>query len=752
MKLRSQMLLAGVLTLAVPLVGWQSVKQLYSALQQTRIDEQTLRVANMRLAFADISDIRSALDSGWATSVDNDWYAESSAYPIYIDGYDDDWQTLVNTPYQFPDENGDSDSGTSVRVARYEDSMYLFVTVIDEELVHHRPPVLLIDAGEGEQPDRKTRLVNGDSIELLVESRTDSKVDGDWQHGLFRTIAPGPVEAVTASDSAYQPGRYTPSGTTILNWQGAWVDTNDGFQLELMLPLPASGSRVGIAVVDVDFPGEARVRWTGSVSPSDMARVHRKRVDPSELAFGLLFHDSVVARNRMKAWTMPGGRARLFDVHGRLLADVNNLYAQELSEDEALAAAHSSEGLWDAILLRVFAFFVAGDLPLLSETRSTPVSLTLSEARRALVLAGAPVTSRYVTDENDRVLGTLAPIGSEPQRGYLLFESNEEHSSAYAGSELARLFSLLLLVSLMAGCGLLIFALVLFSRIRSLSLEAQHAVSADGRVRGLPGSDAQDEIGDLSRKLSTLLARSAAYTHYLEALSSRLSHELRTPLSVVRTSIENLDRDKLDEQSLMLIDRASGGAEHLGSIIKALVESTRLEQTVQLADMQRINLAQWMSGSLTRYQQVYPDKQFQLNPSIVPEVFVTASPELLSQAFDKLVDNAVGFSESGVITLNLRVKPFAGEPVRARGAAPGYVQLLVANQGAPVTDTVLAQLFEPMFSARENSGTSHSDRLHLGLGLYIVKMIAEAHDGNVQAYNENGRVLIGMRLPLVVPQ
>ncbi len=96
MKLRSQMLLAGVLTLAVPLVGWQSVKQLYSALQQTRIDEQTLKVANMRLALSEASDIGDALASGQATTIDKDWYAESTPYPVFIDGYDDDWQTLVS--------------------------------------------------------------------------------------------------------------------------------------------------------------------------------------------------------------------------------------------------------------------------------------------------------------------------------------------------------------------------------------------------------------------------------------------------------------------------------------------------------------------------------------------------------------------------------------------------------------------------------------------------------------------------------
>lgn len=732
MKLRSQMLLAAAMTLVVPLVGWQSVKQLYTALQQTRIDEQTLKVANMRLALSEAQDVNQVLNSGLHTVGDRDWYAQTSPYALFVDGYEDDWQTLSTDTFNYSLAT-ESDLQLSVRVARYEQSLHLFVNVSDDSVVYHTPPRLDADAGEGELPTIESQLVNGDSVELLIEQPSTSAAGGlnlreestRWQHGIFRAIAPGPIGALAGL-----------TDDTLDEWQGTWIKTVGGYQLEIKVPLPASGSMIGLSVVDLDAAGEARNIWAGVMSPRVMRRAYRQQINARELNGAVLFHDSDVASQRLTSWATPGARARLFDAHGRLMADVDNLYVRELPEDEAIDAAGSSDGLWNAILLRVFAFFVAGDLPLLPETRTTNVTLALDEERRASVVDEQSLTTRYVTQENDRVLGTLAPIGQDPRRGYLLFESNEEHTSAYAGSQLARLFSLLLLVSLLAGTGLLIFALVLSSRIRRLSREAQHAVAADGRVRGLPGSDAQDEIGDLSRKLSTLLARSAAYTQYLEALSSRLSHELRTPLSVVRTSLENLDMATLDSQSRQLIDRASGGADQLSAIIKALVESTRLEQTVQMADRQQVNLSEWLAGSLARYQQVYPDNQFSLNPASLSEVSIMVSPELLSQAFDKLVDNAVSFSgEQQAIVLGLGKQP---------DASADSVSLVVANQGPALDKPTLDQLFEPMFSNRDKTG---ADR-HLGLGLYIVKMIAEAHDGTVFARNEDSWVIIGMRLPV----
>ena len=737
MKLRSQMLLAGALTLAVPLVGWQSVKQLYSALQQTRIDEQTLKVANMRLALSEAAPVNNGLLQAQRTAGSKDWYAQTSPYPIFVDGYADDWQELAGDVLRYGVATDDapvaSELSVTIRSARIQQTLYVFVTVVDDQLQFHEPPRWLADAGEGELPDSQTQLVNGDSVELLVQDTT-----GRWRHGLFRAIAPGNVSALSASRQRVDEHRVLAAGQTLEDWEGAWVISNEGYHLEISLPLPPSGSAIGLAVMDVDAPLQPRTSWAGTLAPQAMKQVVQDSTAPSQVQAGLLFYDNPDAQAYLERWTTAGVRARLFDVHGRLLADVNNLYAKGESPDELDDSAYSLNGLWDAILLRVFAFFVAGDLPLLPETRNSPITLNLAADRRDTLIDDTPVTSRYVTDENDRVLGTLAPIGADPRRGYLLFEANEEHASAYAGSQLARLFSLLLLVSLLAGSGLLIFALVLSSRIRRLSQQAQLAIADDGRVRGLPGSEANDEIGDLSRKLSSLLSRSAAYTQYLEALASRLSHELRTPLSVVRTSIENLDRDSMDEQSRRLLDRASGGAEHLSSIIKALVESTRLEQSVQLADRETVNLCDWLAGCQARYEQVYPMTEFRVLPDPPAALSITASPELLQQAFDKLVDNAVSYATADPVIFHLRMDVDS----QAR-----QVFLGVANQGEPVDESRLAQWFEPMYSERDVEPES----LHLGLGLYIVRMIANAHGGTAYAQNRTDRhqqnwVHVGLRL------
>jgi len=713
------MLLAGALTLAVPVIGWQSVKQLDESLRQTRVDAQSLKVANARLALAEADALRKVLQLSRTKATSTDLYAEAANFPMFVDGYADEWQNLSSPVLTYKNDIDE----LRVRLATRGSRLYLFADVRDNEVVYHKPPAPRFDLAEGETLDRQAMLVNGDAVELLI---TDSR--NQLEHALFRTVAPGPIVGISASknnkghDASRQLARY----------KGFWVATPQGFHLELSMPLPPPSSVMALAFVDVDAPGESRTRWLGTLDPLSMAAWH---AGDSADTPGNVFYASQIAGERLSPWVTRGTRARLFDRQGRLLSDINSLYEKTEEEYEYDPALR---GFFNAILFRIFAYFVAD-----AQVNGQPFKLTdglhlPSEDVEALAKKQAE-TKHYVTQERDAVLGTLVPVGGDEPNGFLLFESNEDLASAYSASSVARLFSLLTLVSLLAGLVLLVYASLLSMRIRSLSRLATRAVAEDGRVRGLPQSDAKDEIGDLSRKLSALLERSANYTKYLEALSSRLSHELRTPLSVVKTSIENMDRDRLDAETVRLIDRASGGADQLGAIIRALVESTRLEQTVQQSQMQFVDLLEWFKGSLVRYKQVYPYTRITTQVTYASErpekLEVYAAAELLLQAFDKLVNNAVGFSNDNAIILLL-------ESFVENGRMK--VLLAVANNGPPIPSEFQAQLFDPMFSDRAND----DGELHMGLGLYIVRMIAEAHRGRVYSRNTGAGVEVGLIIPL----
>jgi signal transduction histidine kinase len=97
------------------------------------------------------------------------------------------------------------------------------------------------------------------------------------------------------------------------------------------------------------------------------------------------------------------------------------------------------------------------------------------------------------------------------------------------------------------------------------------------------------------------------------------------------------------------------------------------------------------------------------------------APELIAQALDKLVDNARSFApEHGWIRIAL-----------ARG--DDGARITVTNSGPLLPPALQDRLFESLVSLRPSSASDTAP--HLGLGLYVVRLIAEAHRGRASARN-----------------
>jgi signal transduction histidine kinase len=112
---------------------------------------------------------------------------------------------------------------------------------------------------------------------------------------------------------------------------------------------------------------------------------------------------------------------------------------------------------------------------------------------------------------------------------------------------------------------------------------------------------------------------------------------------------------------------------------------------------------------------------------------IDCAPDLLAQALDKLVDNA--FSLIG---------PQDSVRIELRKASDAY-ELAVSNTGTVLPDDFKERLFDSLVSLRQKRGAEP----HLGLGLYIVRLVVAAHAGEVTARNlpDGAGVEFLIRLP-----
>ena len=233
-------------------------------------------------------------------------------------------------------------------------------------------------------------------------------------------------------------------------------------------------------------------------------------------------------------------------------------------------------------------------------------------------------------------------------------------------------------------------------------------------------SRASDEIGDLSRSFGDLLRRLGQYNRYLETMSGKLSHELKTPLSVVRSSLDNLEQDRQDLQHNTYIQRAREGLERLHGILTRLSEATRLEQALQSAERERFDLCSVVNGCVHGYRIAFPAYNWELDIRASSAV-IAGVPDLICQMLDKLIGNAMDFSEQGspiIVTVKTDDKSAILE---------------ISNAGAPLPEEMQDQIFESLVSIRNG----RDKEPHLGLGLYIVRLIVEYHNGKIAAMNRD---------------
>ena len=512
---------------------------------------------------------------------------------------------------------------------------------------------------------------------------------------LFAAEAPGPVIALLRSAFGFGPE------PTV---QARWQDVAGGYQVEARIPVNLLGTHLGINVINTASEREAGVRsssFAGQV-PGPFVTISP---DLTRLAERLV---------------QPGTRMLITDRNGWRIAAVG-------SPGTAVQPAKGAVSNWLRIAYK--ALVEPGTEPAFAEPDPS------GRERQPYITAaldGRSSESWFRSLDSGRAIVAVAePVsGNGDTIGTVVLQQGTDAILSLRNEGLARLMNVTIVTTLLVAAGLLGYATWLSRRIRRLSLAAEKAVEGTAIKTALPSAGSGDEIGDLSRSFSYVLGQLADYNEYLRSLASKLSHELRTPLAIVTSSLENLEHEGLRGAPAEYTARAKDGAERLRRILNAMSEASRVEELMEHAEPEVFDLESVVSPTVDAYRDVYPDRRFDFDCS-AGATTVRGSPELLIQMLDKLVDNAADFSNAGD---TIRISVDADDA----GAV-----LSVHNPGPPLPERMRSQLFDSMVSVRATG----SDK-HLGLGLYVAKLIAEGHGGRITAENAGDGVRFSVVLPV----
>lgn len=571
-------------------------------------------------------------------------------------------------------------------VSRYEETLYVLLQVKDDKLVYQKV----------DQPDS----IDNDHVMLVLTDR-----NGQLEHYYFSPTAPGKIRPFTYQTSWDEFHDEYRSIEYVTYISGEWQASANGYNLELAIPINLLGDRLGFVVTDSRGNGVISLGTAGTDTASKPGRLLQSSREIRQILNGL--------------GQLEGRRIWVLNNQAQVLASNGSL-------DKVMASANHN--IFYSLILPPVSTRIRDDLAGKSRLQGEEIKQALS--------GNTETRWRSSPDGKAVIVSAATPVWVKNEvRGVVVVEESSSGIQMLRRNAMASLFNKTLLIFAVVTSLLLLFATRLSSRIKRLSQQAKAAIDEHGRVVGDFQADvSNDEIGELSRNYAAMLARLREYNHYLENMAGRLSHELRTPIAVVQSSLEQLQSTEPADDARQYLLRARQGMERLSLILSRLSEATRLEQAMQSAENQLTNINGLLSNCTEGYRLAYPDSKFELS-LVDKELNSVIAPDLFVQMLDKLIANAVDFSlHEKAIELRLQT-------------SEDRWQIQIINYGSTLPEDMEDQLFNSMISVRQQKT---GDDPHLGLGLHIVRLIAEYFGGNVTAQDlhENIGVSFIVDLPI----
>ena len=278
------------------------------------------------------------------------------------------------------------------------------------------------------------------------------------------------------------------------------------------------------------------------------------------------------------------------------------------------------------------------------------------------------------------------------------------------------------------------------SRKQAKSLEAVTGAAArfgrgelDARVQ--LGTGASREMTELAESFNSMAASLSQSERQRQEFVANVSHELRTPMTTISGFMDGmLDGTIPQERQRHYMQLVSDEVRRLSRLVRGMLDVSRLQTQSIESKKRRFDLCETVGQVLISFEQRVNRKSIRMEVRFPDRsIWVKADPDSITQVLYNLTDNAVKFCpEGGILGITLDT-----EGAKAR--------VTIRNTGDTVPPEELPLLFD-RFHKTDKSRSA--DKEGVGLGLYIVKTILDAHGEKIRAESENGVTTFTFTLPL----
>lgn len=207
---------------------------------------------------------------------------------------------------------------------------------------------------------------------------------------------------------------------------------------------------------------------------------------------------------------------------------------------------------------------------------------------------------------------------------------------------------------------------------------------------------------------------------------ANVSHELRTPLTAIRGFVETLRNGAVKDPATAaeFLGIIESETKRLERLVEDILNLSRLEDRRTAITRRDVNIAEVVARVIPVFETRAREQGVALSvdlPTGLPPVH--GDPELISQVFTNLIDNALKFTPQGEVCIRAVT-------------SPGWLKVDVEDTGTGIPADSLPRIFERFYRVEKARSRLSGG---MGLGLAIVKHIVEAHGGKVDVESELGR-------------
>jgi signal transduction histidine kinase len=266
-----------------------------------------------------------------------------------------------------------------------------------------------------------------------------------------------------------------------------------------------------------------------------------------------------------------------------------------------------------------------------------------------------------------------------------------------------------------AGLAGIFFSVQFMRRIDAITRTCQAIIAGRFNDR-IPMRGSGDELDSLSIAINNMLDRISTLLDNLRQVSSDVAHDLRTPLTHLRNRLEEARQKSVTaDDYAAVVAQAIEDTDHLLVIFAALLRISQIESGSRLAAFSPLSLTELLERIYEMYRPVAEDEHHALLQDIQRDVRVRGDPELLTQLFSNLIENAI------------RHTP-AGTRIRIGLAVEGSTAVaLIEDNGPGIPPGEQDKIFRRFYRLTSSRSTPGN-----GLGLALVAAIVNLHNAKIE--------------------